>query len=43
MAARKKFSKFENKIGGVDSYNIWHTMVVVVCKIRLVCEISKVA
>jgi hypothetical protein len=29
--------------GGVDSYNIWHTMVVVVCKFELICKISKMA
>jgi hypothetical protein len=41
MAARRKISNFEMNFGGVDLDNIWHTMVVVVCKIKLVCEISK--
>jgi hypothetical protein len=41
MAARSKLSNFEMNFGGVDSYNILHTMVVVVCKVELVCEISK--
>jgi hypothetical protein len=41
MAARALFWNFEMNFGGVDSYIIWHTMVVVGCKIELVCEISK--
>jgi hypothetical protein len=41
MAARSKLSNFEMNFGGVDSYNIWHTMVVVVCKVELICKNSK--
>jgi hypothetical protein len=40
MAAREKLSKFGMKFGGGDLNNIWNTMVVVVCKIELVCKIS---
>jgi hypothetical protein len=41
MAARKEFSNFAVNFGGVYSNKVWHTMVVVVCKMELVCEISK--
>jgi hypothetical protein len=41
MAERNKFLNFAKKFGGVDSYLIWHTMVVVVFKMGLVCKISK--
>jgi hypothetical protein len=40
-AERNKFSNFEMKFGGVDSYNNWHTMVVVVFKIELNCKNPK--
>jgi hypothetical protein len=39
MTARKNIPKFEMNFGGVDSYNQRHTMVVVGCKIELVCKI----
>jgi hypothetical protein len=41
MAARRKFSNFEMNFGGVDWNKVWHTMVVVVCKIELVCKNPK--
>ena len=42
MAAREFFLNFVKIFGGVDSHNIWNTMVVVVCKIELICEKPKV-
>jgi hypothetical protein len=41
MAARKEFSNFAEIFGGVPSNNHWHTLVVVVCKMELACDISK--
>jgi hypothetical protein len=41
MAAREKYSNFEMNFGGVDSYNNWHIMVVVGCKVELICKNSK--
>jgi hypothetical protein len=38
MAAREIFLNFAKILGGVDSHIIWHTMVVVVCKMELICE-----
>jgi hypothetical protein len=38
MAARDELWNFAMIFGGVDSYIIWHTMVVVVCKIELICK-----
>jgi hypothetical protein len=43
MAAREKIWNFEMNFGGVTSYIIWHTKVVVVCKVELVGKISKSA
>jgi hypothetical protein len=42
MAARGKFWNFVMIFGGVYSHSIWNTMVVVVCKIELICEKPKV-
>jgi hypothetical protein len=39
--AREVFSNFAKIFGGVDSNNVWNTMVVVVCKMKLICENSK--
>jgi hypothetical protein len=36
MAAREIFLNFAKIFGGVDSNNIWHKLVVVVCKMKLV-------
>jgi hypothetical protein len=41
MAARRKFSNFEMKFGGVDSYIKGHTMMVLGYKIELVCKNPK--
>jgi hypothetical protein len=38
MAARNIFLNFATLFGGVDSNNVWNTMVVVVCKMELICE-----
>jgi hypothetical protein len=41
MVARTFLLNFANLFGGVDLNNVWSIMVVVVCKMVLVCEISK--
>jgi hypothetical protein len=41
MAERKEFLNFAKLFGGVDSNIIWHTMVVVGCKVELVCKKTK--
>jgi hypothetical protein len=41
IAAREKIWNFAKIFGGVDSNNIWNTMVVVVCKMELICEKPK--
>jgi hypothetical protein len=41
MAARNKFWNFAKIFGGVESNIIWHTKVVVVCKMVQVCENPK--
>jgi hypothetical protein len=41
MAARTFYLNFAILFGGVDSNNVGHTMVVVVCQIELFCEIPK--
>jgi hypothetical protein len=41
MAARSGFSNFAEIFGGVISINILHTMVVVVCKMVVICEKPK--
>ena len=41
MAGRNLFLNAAKKFGGVDLNNIWSRMVVVVCKMVVVCEISK--
>ena len=38
MAARDIFLNFAKIFGGVDSNNVWHKLVVVVCKMVQVCE-----
>jgi hypothetical protein len=43
MAARKEISNVVNLFGGFETHPQRHTMVVVVCKIELVCKISKSA
>jgi hypothetical protein len=41
MAARALCWKFEMNFGGVDSYIIWHIVVVLVCKVEWFCENPK--
>jgi hypothetical protein len=41
MVARTFLLNFANLFGGVDLNNVWSIMVVVVCKMVLVCEISR--
>ena len=43
MAEREKFLNFVKPFGGVDSNHIWHKLVVVGCKMELICENSKYA
>jgi hypothetical protein len=38
MAARRKFSNFEMNFGGVDLNKDWSRMVVVGCKMELICK-----
>jgi hypothetical protein len=42
MAARDQLSNFEMNFGGVDLNNVWSRMVVVGCKVELVCKNPKV-
>jgi hypothetical protein len=42
MAERNEILNCAILFGGSDLNNIWNTMVVVVFKMKLICEISKV-